>query len=777
MSRVLYYRVNSDGTINTNYDMGSVSSLPEKYCYDIDSKINFGGRCLSEYEVQIHTSKTGTTVYETKKVIDSRYDTDSYNSYYANEWYNMAEISQSNDPETAGAIWYQQVFFPVETVTADQFKFFITLYVKDIRGTFYPILTENGFNNFTVLRTADLQDYYDSDGLIYNTNDKIVNHNYEVSGLFGGNLYSKKIYLNWEYWWTRCRDNFQIPGYLANGESLYVSLYTSYTGDFLAYTYDDGVFKKRNGTIYRTIIPVSNKAFLGKCVRNYTIPSYSISYPAFTNSKYAKVSLPSVLNTYKSELYQSTDNGSNWSLVETKTSANSITTNSSWTITLNDGTKTTATFACAPPVPAWTKTVSSNTLSTKYKAIYYASSSNKLEKVGTSNMEILDLTMPSNPVISNYSDFNNRTPETFSIAKTTITDLTRLSFTEYFYKTSLPKTTQQGQAGVTSYQVQALDDNNSLTTNFGNYFEIPNDSYQYRIAPKLDGSVNYKSSTNNTYEIFKYTKATSKIDMTRSIEMGTVQPKKIKILVNPIKTTFPAGSTVTFYVANNGNDENIIWEELPYDCIGSASEPKVNELEFSNNTKTADTWKVMLRIVADKGTATTDFYLKTVTVVINGGSDATQNAYSVLNHVVLDENATSVQIDVPEGYNRYKLIGNIINTNKSGNPYIRVNGLSSGYDTIITYIASGTLTDTTSTTSAGFSAYTNSGKCPMFECDLFNYNTTWYISCHGDADLGDSKSHSMITLANGLQNITLTCSSNSYPMQAGTEFTLMGVET
>ena len=64
----------------------------------------------------------------------------------------------------------------------------------------------------------------------------------------------------------------------------------------------------------------------------------------------------------------------------------------------------------------------------------------------------------------------------------------------------------------------------------------------------------------------------------------------------------------------------------------------------------------------------------------------------------------------------------------------------------------------------------------MFEVDIFSYNNKYYINGHGEADLGFGSSHSMITLTNGLSSISAIATSSSYPMLAGSEFTLLGVE-
>jgi hypothetical protein len=99
------------------------------------------------------------------------------------------------------------------------------------------------------------------------------------------------------------------------------------------YQYDGTNFTMINKTLYSVNRKTASKVSTYACSRKYVIPSYSISYPSFTNSKYAKVTFPKVVNTYKAEFYKSTNNGSSWTLLDTKTMASSITATSDHTFT------------------------------------------------------------------------------------------------------------------------------------------------------------------------------------------------------------------------------------------------------------------------------------------------------------------------------------------------------------------------------------------------------------------------------------------------------------
>ena len=566
--------------------------------------------------------------------------------------------------------------------------------------------------------------------------------------------------------------NFTVPDYLANEEYVYCTVRFAYkvgTANNISSFWVEGVNISKKITI-----PTSsyNSSYfkLAKCVRSYSLSS-SISYPSFTCSKYSKLTTPKTKNAYKAEFYRSTDNGSSWSKIKEVSTGTAVSAATTWSIsTLNLGTVS-DTFNCAPPIPAQSIDVSDATVSCKYKAIYYGEGTN-YTATGSNLMEILDLSIPSPANITESAHYSNRTAEKFAISNTTITDLSRISFKEMFARTSLPGTTQPCVADTLEYDVQALDENNSLETNLGNYFLLPNASYEYRIYPLLDGSTAYKSTNNNTYQKFNYTKSTTKLEMTRPIEMGSIQPTKIKLLLNPSIDKLPSGATLTFYVANNGNDENIVWEELPSSCLGTAANPDCDIYYFTNESKTADTWKVMVKVVADKGTASAEVTLKSLVVVINGGeADDRPSGYKYLTNVVLDATATTVNLEMPQGYRKYKIIGNIVNKDKRGNPYIRLNSLAKTYDTYCYY-------NTSSTTKTDRFCYvdTTTGICPQFEMELFCYDSKWYGSMKAVGDAGYSNSHSIMSITGDLSTINIICSSTTYPMQPGTEFTILGVD-
>ena len=566
--------------------------------------------------------------------------------------------------------------------------------------------------------------------------------------------------------------DFTVPEYVPNGASLYFALCDGYVHN--AHGNQAQYFYFTTNPVEATNFSQADNKFglttVSSCTRANTMTNVTLSYPSFTCSSYAKVSIPKIQNAYKMELYRSTDNGNSWSKIHETSTSTSMTAAATWTITDKSAGSVSVSLNCPPPIPAQSISVSDTNVPCKYKTIYYGSTENTV--TGSNLLEILDLTMPTANPIPNISSYSNRTAETFSITNTTITDLSRISFKEMFARTSLPGTTQPCVADTLEYDVQALDENNSLETNLGNYFLLPNANYEYRIYPLLDGSTAYKSTANNAYQKFNYTKSTTKLEMTRPIEMGSIQPTKIKLLLNPSIDNLPSGATLTFYVANNGNDENIVWEELPSSCLGTTANPDCDIYYFTNESKTADTWKVMVKVVADKGSASSQVTLKSLVVVINGGeADDRPSGYKYLTNVILDATATTVNLEMPQGYRKYKIIGNIVNTDKRGNPYVRLNSLTKTYDTYCYYNGS----ETTKTDRFCY-VNTSSGKCPQFEMELFCYNSKWYGSMKAIGDDGFSNSHSIMPITGELSTINLICDSATYPMQPGTEFTILGVD-
>lgn len=663
-----------------------------------------------------------------------------------------------------------------ESVTAraidgTDLTFNVSIYVKDINGTYYKISN----------RSKRL--FSDSDITLLST-DQIEDYGFESSFARRG-AYSKIYFTsNYDYYWM-WPSSFTVPDY-ADGLNLYAELYVDFSGKLYPteYSYDaiTGDFRRY----------IYSKDVLGSFKTSpYTMKQSSITYPTFCNSSKTYVTAPKVTNSTSVILYRSVDNGLNWTQIYQKNNSttNSVTETNTWSVDCDDENGNNyATrqlkFGSIPPITlSYHDTDAINQALTtthgiKYKAVYTALGSNgtsnatTLEVAPSTEMQVMDLTLPGTITFSEKADYFKSSGQTYSITKTTVADITRIKFRHLFKHTSLPNTTVPGSS-------TDLQDYPDRETNMGQWLTTPNGTYEYQIVPILDGSECYTSSIGQKYEKINFVKAGHKLEAIRPIEMGSNKPVKIKLLTTPSKTEFPSGASVKFYVANNGNDSNIVWEELPNSCIGTPSNPNVDQFQFSNTTKTADTWKVMIKIVADKNTATTDFKLNNFTVVINGGEkDTSVPGYKYIANTILTDNATSVRIDIPQGYKKIRIEGYMTTTGDTNTGYnVTVNGIASYTDNKMrTVLLQGSSPWTNSADSTVFlNIPIGGGAYNHLTIDLFNDGTRWIGSLLSIGDNGLGASHNRIKLTEGLSYITLACDASGY-IAKNTEITIMGVD-
>ncbi len=649
--------------------------------------------------------------------------------------------------------------------------FNVNIYAKDVNGTYYKL--ENCYKRL----------FSDSNITLLGT-DKIEDYGFESSFASRG-AYSKIYYTtNYGYYWM-WPSYFAIPDY-ADGSNLYAEMYVDFSGKLYPTAYSADIIE---GNFRRYIY---SKQVLGSFKSSpYTMKQSNISYPTFCNSSKAYVTAPKVINSTSVVLYRSIDNGANWTQIYQKNNStyNTIDETNTWDVYCDDEdgnnyAKRQLKFNSIPPITLSYKDSDAinQTLTTthgiKYKAVYTALGSNgtsnatTFETAPSTEMQVLDLTLPNTITFSEKESYFKSSGQTYSIKKTTISDTTRIKFRHLFKHTNLPNITVPGSS-------TDLQDYPDRETNMGKWLTTPNGTYEYQIVPILDGSECYTSSIGQKYEKINFVKAGHKLEAIRPIEMGSNKPVKIKLLTTPGKTEFPSGASVKFYVANNGNDSNIAWEELPNSCIGTPSNPNVDQFQFSNTTKTADTWKVMIKVVADKNTATIDFKLNNFTVIINGGEkDTSIPGYKYIANTVLTENATSVRIDIPQGYKKIRIEGYMTTVGDTNTGYdIAVNGITSySNNKLRTVLLKGSSPWTNSADSTVFLNIPSSGGAyNHLTLDLFNDGTRWIGSLLSIGDKGLGASHNRIELANGLSYITLACDASGY-MAKNTEITIMGVD-
>ena len=78
-----------------------------------------------------------------------------------------------------------------------------------------------------------------------------------------------------------------------------------------------------------------------------------------------------------------------------------------------------------------------------------------------------------------------------------------------------------------------------------------------------------------------------------------------KALVN-IQGSFPTGSTLQVWICNNGNDAEPTWEDITTKALTSQKH------FFTNQTKTAASWGVKIKVKLLRGSAEGDCYIQSV---------------------------------------------------------------------------------------------------------------------------------------------------------------------
>ena len=645
----------------------------------------------------------------------------------------------------------------------------IYIYVKDVNDSYYLI----DYDRYSrPLRDSNIS---------IMSLDQMYKNGIDKDGYSDRNAYGY-IYYTSEYDLYSI-GSFKVQNY-ASASNIYISVCVEFTGTLYPTLYNSDAV---TGTFRHEIL--SKKALNGFRT-DYKMTTPNLTYPSFCNSSKAVIYAPEVINSTSVVLYRSIDNGTNWTKIYNKdnNTTNNVDESVRWSIKVYDSNYNSnykmLTLNAIPPITLSyqdTDAINQSLTTThgiKYKAVYTALGSNgtsnatTLEVAPSTEMQVMDLTLPGTMTFAEKADYFKSTGQTYSITKTTVADITRIKFRHLFKHTSLPNTTVPGSS-------TDLQDYPDRETNMGQWLTTPNGTYEYQIVPILDGSECYTSSIGQKYEKINFVKAGHKLEAIRPIEMGSNKPIKIKLLTTPSKTEFPSGASVKFYVANNGNDSNIAWEELPNSCIGTPSNPNVDQFQFSNTTKTADTWKVMIKIVADKNTATTDFKLNNFTVIINGGEkDTSVPGYKYIANTILTENATSVRIDIPQGYKKIRIEGYMTPTGETNTGYnITVNGITSYTDNKMrTVLLQGSSPWTNSANSTVFlNIPIGGGAYNHLTLDLFNDGIRWIGSLLSIGDKGLGASHNRIKLTDGLSYITLSCAASGY-MAKNTEITIMGVD-
>lgn len=101
-----------------------------------------------------------------------------------------------------------------------------------------------------------------------------------------------------------------------------------------------------------------------------------------------------------------------------------------------------------------------------------------------------------------------------------------------------------------------------------------------------------------------FTKAVSAVEFEQTLAMAA-DDMPTKALVN-VQGNFPAGSTLTIWICNNGNDASPTWEDITTKALNSQKH------FFTNTTKTASDWGVKVKVKLLRGSATETCYIQSI---------------------------------------------------------------------------------------------------------------------------------------------------------------------
>ena len=101
-----------------------------------------------------------------------------------------------------------------------------------------------------------------------------------------------------------------------------------------------------------------------------------------------------------------------------------------------------------------------------------------------------------------------------------------------------------------------------------------------------------------------FDKAMHSVEFEQTVAMAA-DDMPTKALVN-IQGSFPTGSTLQVWICNNGNDAEPTWEDITTQALTSQKH------FFTNQTKTAASWGVKIKVKLLRGSAEGDCYIQSV---------------------------------------------------------------------------------------------------------------------------------------------------------------------
>ena len=131
-------------------------------------------------------------------------------------------------------------------------------------------------------------------------------------------------------------------------------------------------------------------------------------------------------------------------------------------------------------------------------------------------------------------------------------------------------------------------------TDLGSFTTTP-PSYEYTVTDAKNES---------TVRTLSFDKAMHSVEFEQTVAMAA-DDMPTKALVN-IQGSFPTGSTLQVWICNNGNDAEPTWEDITTKALTSQKH------FFTNQTKTAASWGVKIKVKLLRGSAEGDCYIQSV---------------------------------------------------------------------------------------------------------------------------------------------------------------------
>ena len=142
-----------------------------------------------------------------------------------------------------------------------------------------------------------------------------------------------------------------------------------------------------------------------------------------------------------------------------------------------------------------------------------------------------------------------------------------------------------------------LGDTNELEITADQWLKLLNGDHTLTITAT-------DAKNESTVRTLSFDKAMHSVEFEQAVAMAA-DDMPTKALVN-IQGSFPTGSTLQVWICNNGNDAEPTWEDITTKALTSQKH------FFTNQTKTAASWGVKIKVKLLRGSAEGDCYIQSV---------------------------------------------------------------------------------------------------------------------------------------------------------------------